>query len=165
MIRVRVRSVLLCLAMAAASCASASAHVDRIIRLEGKALVGLPAEYSPAELDLEALRLRIGDHVMEFPPPLRGFFERQPYDLVVSASWFHDDDDTLPPYLLLGITPEGRDYSYSVVLALDTLRLLDIRVTLRGPAGPPEAWSEETLHIALRDDQKEQFERSVKRAP
>ena len=165
MMQVLARRLICCALTGALCCAPVLAHQDRVIRLQGTTLVGLPREYLPAELNLEALSLRIGDHIMEFPPLLRGFFERQPYDLEVSASWDHDDGDTLPPYLVPGVTPKERGYSYIVVLALDTLRLLDLRVILRGPPYPPEAWSEQSLHIELRDDQKEQFERSVTRAP
>src|SRR3954447_17824360 len=87
------------LLLATALCGPLLAHQDTIIRLEGKNLVGLPPQYSPAELDLEAFRLRIGKHVMEFSPLLRGFFRRQPYDLQVVASWYLDNHDgSLPPY-------------------------------------------------------------------
>jgi hypothetical protein len=133
-----------------------------VIVLDGKKLVGLPAEYSPAELDLDAFRLRIGRHAMEFTPLLRSFFQRQPYDLDVSASWYHDEDGTSPPYIVLHITPKGRDYSYSVVLALRTLRVVDISVTLRGSPGPPETDTMQTLRVALTDYEKQQIKNSVK---
>ena len=137
-------------------------HQNTVVRLEGKKLVGLPAEYSPAELDLDAFRLRIGRHLMEFTPLLRSFFERQPYDLEVSASWYHDDaDGTLPPYIVLQVTPKGRDYSYSVALALDTLRLIDISISLRGAAGPPETNTMQTLQVALTEYEKQQIKKSV----
>ncbi len=146
-----------------ASCTGAFAHQDTIIRLEGKALVGLPSQYSPAELDLEAFRLQIGRRVMQFSPMLRGFFLRQPYDLKVSASWYHENDYvTLPPYLVLHVTPKGRDYTYRVLLALDTLRLIDVSVDLRGSAGPPETFTIQTLRIDLSDYDKKLIEESVK---
>ena len=126
MIRARLSYFILCVVAGAMPCASLFAHVDTIIQLEGKTLVGLPKQYSPAELDLETFRLRVGGHVMQFSPLLRSFFQRQPYDLKVLASWYHDNDDgSSPPYLVLEITPKGRDYSYSVAFALDTLRLLE----------------------------------------
>ena len=143
-------------------CAPASAHQNTVIRLEGKKLVGLPPEYSPAELDLDAFRLRIGRHVMEFTPLLRSFFERQPYDLEVSASWYHDDAvGGLPPYIVLQITPKARVYSYSVVLALNTLRVIEVSVALRGSAGPPETMTMQTLPVALTEHEKQKLENAV----
>jgi hypothetical protein len=43
------------------------AHEDTIIGLENKKLVGLPKEYTPAELDLKDFRIRIKDHAMGSP--------------------------------------------------------------------------------------------------
>src|SRR5678815_466511 len=100
------RRMAFCALIAGLLCASASAHVETVIRLEGKKLVGLPSRYSLAELDLEDLRLRINGHAMKFSPLLRSFFLRQPYDLELSASWYHEG----PPYLVLHVTPKGRDY-------------------------------------------------------
>jgi hypothetical protein len=152
--------LIVCLVACAMPC---DAHVDTIIQLRGKTLVGLPSQYSPAELDLEAFRLRVGRHVMQFSPLIREFFERQPYDLQVLASWYHDDSSShLPPYLVLAITPKGRDYTYHVALALDTLRLLDVSVRLRSSKVPPDKFTEETLQIALTDLQKKEIEQSVK---
>src|SRR5436190_23376071 len=127
MTRARLGYLIVSVLVSAMASSSAFAHVDTIIELKGKALVGLPSEYAPAELDLEAFRLRIGHHVMEFSPLLRSFFKRQPYDLQVLASWYHEG----PPYIVLAITPKGRDYSYKVALALDTLRLVGLSVDLR----------------------------------
>jgi hypothetical protein len=39
--------------------------------LETKKLVGLPKEYTPAELDLKDFRIRIKDHAMAFSPQRR----------------------------------------------------------------------------------------------
>src|ERR1700722_19475063 len=136
-------SLIVCLVACAMPC---DAHVDTIIQLRGKTLVGLPGQYSPAELDLEAFRLRVGRHVMQFSPLIRSFFQRQPFNLQVLASWYHDDPPgELPPYLVLEITPKGRDYTYHVTLALDTLRLLDLSVALRSSREPPKAVTEQTL--------------------
>jgi len=163
MMSTRRKHLIVCLLAALALCRSLSAHQDTIIRLEGRTLIGLPNQYSPAELDLEALRLRIGRHSMVFSPLLRSFFRRQPYDLQVLASWYHDNEDgSLPPYLTLHITPKGRDYSYDVVFALDTLRVIDVSVALRGSKGPPETFTVQSLRIALSDFEKKQIEESVK---
>jgi hypothetical protein len=37
------------------------AHRDALIQLKGTQLVGLPGKFAPAELDLKAARLRIGN--------------------------------------------------------------------------------------------------------
>ena len=154
------RFLIVCLVACAIPC---DAHVDTIIPLRGKTLVGLPSQYSPAELDLGAFRLRVGRHVLQFSPLLRSFFQRQPYDLQVLGSWYHDDSTgQFPPYLVLEITPKGRDYTYRVTLALDTLRLLDLSIGLRSSRQPPEAVTEQTLSIALTDAQKKDFEESVR---
>ena len=151
------------LLLATALCGPLLAHQDALVQLEGKTLVGLPRQYSPAELDLEAFRLRIGQHVMEFSPLLQSFFRRQPYDLQVRASWYHaNEDGSLPPYLTLHITPKGRDYTYRVLFALDTLRLIDISVDLRGSEGPPETYTMQHLRIALSDFERKQIEESIK---
>jgi hypothetical protein len=154
------------LLLATALCGRLLAHQDVLIRLEGKTLVGLPHQYSPAELDLEAFRLRVGQHVMEFSPLLQSFFRRQPYDLRVSASWYHGNEDGgLPPYLALHITPKRRDYAYRLLFALDTLRLIDISVDLHGSQGPPETYTMQHLRIALSDFERKQIEESIKDVP
>jgi hypothetical protein len=161
MIRARLSYFVVGAAIGFISCAAAFAHVDTGIELKGKTLVGLPSQYSPAELDLEAFRIRIGHHVMEFSPFLSSFFRRQPYDLQVLASWYHEG----PPYLVLQITPKGRDYSYDVVLSLDTLRLLGLSVDLRSAKEPPEGFTMQTLPIELTDFQKKQIDESIKDVP
>src|SRR5262245_50366134 len=47
------------------------AHKDAIIQLNGTSLTGLPKNYAPAELDMTAFRLRIGNRQMSFSPLLR----------------------------------------------------------------------------------------------
>jgi hypothetical protein len=139
-------------------CGLASAHVETIIRLEGNKLFGLPSRYTHAELDLKALCLRINRHEIEFPPLLRSFFLRQPYDLEISASWYHEG----PPYLVLRITPKGRDYSYDLGFELDTLSV-DISVELRGFDSTAEGWPNmQRLSIALDDFDKKQINDSIK---
>lgn len=140
-------------------CGSLFADVDTIVDLKGKAIVGLPTTYSPAELDLEAFRLRVGQHVMEFCPLFKGFFKRQPYDLQISGSW---GPGQKPPYLLLQITPKGRDYTYRLLFDLNTLRLLGVFVTLRSSMDPPEAYTEQTLQVALTDAEKKEIDASIK---
>ena len=162
-VSLRVKDFVMYMLLGVILCGSLSADVDTIVHLKGKALVGLPTQYSPAELDLEAFRLRVGPHVMEFTPLLRGFFQRQPYDLQISGSWYSDHEQgRSPPYLLLEITPKGRDYTYRVTFDLNTLRLLGTSVTLRSSTAPPDAFTEQTLQIALTDLERKQIDESIK---
>lgn len=110
-------------------CSSLLAHSDTTVRLEHKKLVGLPKQYTPAELDVNAFRLKIKDHEMEFSPLLKSFFDL-PHDLTLSASWYHESD-ILPPYLLLHILPKKKDFSFQLLINLDTLDLIEASVVLR----------------------------------
>jgi len=103
------------------------AHADMIIDLRGKKLVGLPAQYSPAEFDTKTLRLTIGKRSKELSPWLKGFFEL-PHDLEFSASWYHEPSPDLPYYLLITISPKHKDFRYGILVALDTLDLLSVYV-------------------------------------
>jgi hypothetical protein len=103
------------------------AHADMIIDLRGKKLVGLPAQYSPAEFDTKTLRLTIGKRSKELSPWLKGFFEL-PHDLEFSASWYHEPSPDLPYYLLITISPKQKDFRYGILIALDTLDLLRVYV-------------------------------------
>jgi hypothetical protein len=132
------------------------AHEDTVIGLESKKLVGLPLEYTPADLDLKEFRIRIKDHAMVFSPLLRSFFD-QPYDLRISASWYHDRK-ILPPYLLLSIQPKKKDFRYEVLLSLDTLALLQLSVVLQESDS-----SSRHLPIAVSDAQKEDLRKSIKK--
>jgi hypothetical protein len=144
-------------------CRSLSADVDSVVRLEGRTLVGLPTQYAPAELDLEALHLRVGRHAMEFCPFLRGFFKRQPYDLQILGCWSSNQArGGSPPYLVLEITPKARDYTYRLKFDLNTLRLLGISVALRSATVPPEAFTVQTLQVALTDLERKEIDDSIR---
>lgn len=94
----------LCLTLALPS--ALHAHEDTIIQLEGTNLAGLPKNYSPAEFDMKAFRLRVGGHAITFSPFLKSLFD-EPHELRISASWYHERS-TLPPYLLLHIEPKKK---------------------------------------------------------
>jgi len=132
-----------------------SAHEDTLIQLKGTDLVGLPKNYAPAEFDVKALHLRIGKHEMTFPPFLRSFFEQQ-HDLRITASWYHYSE-TLPPYILLHIQPKKKDFSYDLLLNLETLDLIEISVVLQTSDS-----STRYLPIALRDQWKEDISKSIR---
>jgi hypothetical protein len=132
----------------------ARAHEDTLIRLNGTELVGLPANYAPAELDMKAFRLRIGKRELTFPPSVRELFE-QPHDLRISASWYHSSA-TLPPYMLLHIQPRKKDFSYEVLLDLDTLQMIDFTLVLR--ISDKETWN---LGINRTDQWKKEIKDSI----
>jgi hypothetical protein len=137
-------------------CNSLLAHEDTLIGLETKKLVGLPKEYTPAELDLKNFRIRIKDHAMVFSPLLKSLFD-QPYDLRIFASWYHDRK-ILPPYLLLRIQPKKKDFRYELLLSLDTLALVQLSVVLQESDSATRR-----LPIALSDAEKEEIRKSIKK--
>ena len=114
-------SVFIC----ALTCTS-SAHEDTIITLEGSGLIGLPQQYQPARLDLTAFQITLGGHSVAFSPFLKSLFD-QPYDLQLSASWYHERA-ILPPYLCVRISPKGRDFHYELLIDLETSRLIHLKV-------------------------------------
>ncbi len=132
------------------------AHEDTLIKLDGSKLVGLPADLSPAELDLKEFRLRIGENELTFPPLLKDFFQ-QPHDLQVSASWYHRLE-ILPPYLLIRITPKKKDFSYEILLELRTLDLIKLSVALRESEG-----STRHLKVELEDEWKKDFKKLIRK--
>jgi hypothetical protein len=130
------------------------AHEDTIIGLENKKLVGLPKEYTPAELDLKDFRIRIKDHAMAFSPLLKSLFD-QPYDLRIFASWYHDRK-ILPPYLLLRIQPKKKDFRYELLLSLDTLTLVQLSKVIQESGS-----TSRHVPIALSDAEKEDIRKSI----
>ena len=131
------------------------AHEDTIIQLKGTNLVGLPKSYAPAELDMKAFRLRIGSHAMTFSPFLKSLFD-EPHEIRISASWYHERS-TLPPYLLLHIQPKKKmDFSYSVLINMDTLDVIEVSVTLR-----KSDTTSRDLPVALSEQQKAEIRKSI----
>ncbi len=148
--------LVLCAVLASFSSGSALAHQDRIIEMKGDKLVGLPDKYAPAEINVKEARIRIGDHAMTFSPLLKSLFD-QPHELSLSASWYHDRS-ILPPYLSLTIQPKKKDFSYNLLLNLETLDLIELSVTLR-----ESDVSTRNLPIALSDEQKADIRKSIRK--
>jgi hypothetical protein len=93
---------------------------------------------------------------MKFSPFLRSLLD-QPHALGISASWYHERK-ILPPYLLLRIQPTKKDFSYELLLNLETLDVIELSVTLR------ESDSESRhLPIALSKQQKEDIRKSIQK--
>lgn len=152
----RARS-LLGLVVALFPLASTFAHEDTVLEVRGTQLVGLPPEYSPAEFDLKARRLRIKDHEMKISGLLESFFD-EPCDVQVYSSWYHEPD-ILPPYIGLDIHPKKKAYSFRILLELRTLQLIEATVVLRRDG------STQYLPIALEDFHKKAIRESVRSVP
>jgi hypothetical protein len=131
-VKARTQCLLLALLWAAQPIHSLVAHEDTIIRLEGTQLVGLPQQYQPAELDVRAYRIRIRGQTKEFSPWLKSIFD-QPHELRISASWYNYS--ILPPYLLLSITPAGKNYTYQILVDMDAVRLIEVKKARQSGGG------------------------------
>jgi len=136
-------------------CGALLAHKDTLIQLKGTRLVGLPEKFTPAELDLKAGELRIGHHAMTFSPLLKSLFD-QSHELVISASWYHNPK-ILPPYISLHIKPREKDFSYQILLNLETLELIEVSVTLR-----ESPTTTRQLPIAISDTERQAMRRSIR---
>lgn len=106
---------------------------DAPLRLEGDKLIGLPAEYAPAQLDLKAGRLQIKNHVMDFTLLLGGLIGKTPGDLSIFASWSQEISTPgrpiLPPHLvIIRKSEDGSEFDF--LFNLETLDLMGISVTL-----------------------------------
>lgn len=119
------------------------AHQDTRLTLEDGKITGLPEKYEPASFDRNKKVLTIGGKTFEFPEVLQKLFtdgrveegplgkiedKGHPYQLVLSASWYHDYFEILPPYLLMRIEPQGRDYSFKLLIDMDRLRFIRANV-------------------------------------
>jgi len=107
------------------------AHEDKILTLSDGQITGLPKRYEPASLDIGSGTLRIGTREIILSPSLRALFpEDGSYDLRITASWYHEPE-IIPYYIALHITPKGRDFSYVILLNLDSLEPIRVQVELR----------------------------------
>lgn len=126
----RVLSLTAC-TIAVLQVSEARAHVDAQLSLDGQAIVGLPQEYEPAELNVSEGWLRIGAKRLDFPPCVAKYFEQQRrVTLDLHASWYHESD-TLPPYLAIDIQPHRRAYSFSLLFDLTSLEPIHFTVVIQ----------------------------------
>lgn len=134
--------------LSVALCTAGWAHSDRVIRLSGTNLVGLPKRYSPATFDVDRKEIVIGTQRLTLAGPLKRFFPNDiPYKLEISASWYHDPN-LLPPYLCLAILPEDRDFKYEILLNLDSLEVIYAHVLVRDS---PFGWSKFSVETPRMD--------------
>jgi hypothetical protein len=94
---------------------------------------------------------------MEFSPFLRSLFPtEQRFDLMITASWYHTWS-SLPPYIVLHIDPKGKDFSYEILLNLDTLDVIRVSVVLK-------EFDSTTRYVPveLSESQKQDIKKSIK---
>jgi hypothetical protein len=125
----KLHPILLALLLCASWCfiCTSVAGAGDVVQVKDGKLIGLPKEYSPAELDLKPLRLRIRDR--EVHPALVRLLcpEGHQYGIDISASATHDP--TLAPRsITLHIMPTGKDFSYELTLNLDNLEVINLHV-------------------------------------
>ena len=123
---------------------SLAAHAHRDLDIKRTAdgqLLGLPAEYGPARLDvgytvigargkrLTRLVLQLGKHEMTVPTCLLGMIQNdQSEELHVLASWYHDES-ILPPYIQITLPdPAPSQGSFSLLFNLRTAALISMDV-------------------------------------
>ena len=116
-----------------------SGHQDTLLKFEDGKITGLPEKYQPASFDRQKKILTIAGKSLTFPETLHALFtddrvdelfgdplpvKGHPYKLKFSASWYHGDFARLPPYMLIRIEPEDRDYAFELLIDMDRLRFI-----------------------------------------
>jgi len=125
----RIFSIWSCLLLMLAS--PLCAHSDTIIELKNGRLVGLPARFQPAALDLGKGLLTISGKKIEFSDYLKSrFAELKQYDLEIVSSWYHEPK-ILPPYISLRIAPKGRDYAYKILVDMEKLVVREAQLEVK----------------------------------
>ncbi len=122
-----------------------SAHQDTVIELKDGKLLDLPEEFQPAAFDLDKKTLIISGKALQFPDSLQALFPDDrpvdqlgepnpvkgiPHTLKFSASWYHGPS-LLPPYLLITITPNDRDFESEILVDIEAVAFLEARVLLK----------------------------------
>jgi hypothetical protein len=120
-------------------CLTASAHEGVVLELkEGKLVLSedeygemkVPKEFLPMEYDKATHRVRIGKREMKLIEYFTSLFpEDGKYKVSFSSSWYHESE-TLPPYLVINIEPEGRQFSYHLLLNMKDLSVIYLEVLL-----------------------------------
>jgi hypothetical protein len=122
-----------------------AAHQDTPIQLKDGKLLGLPKEFEPAAFDLAKKTLTISGKVLPLSHSLQSLFPDDrsvdefgfqnpvkgiPYELKFSASWYHGPS-LRPPYLLIKITPDDRDFRTEILVDIESVAILEARVFLK----------------------------------
>ncbi len=106
-------------------------HQDRILKInENGKIIGLPKEYSPAQFNIKKGYLRIRNKELTFPTCIKYYFNIHPNPkLTLSASWYHSKE-IMPYYLNFVISQKNKDYTYSILVNLETLELMFVEVSI-----------------------------------
>jgi hypothetical protein len=116
-------------------CASAQAHTDVPLKLtdDGNLVADpqdmkVPKKFLPLRYDKEEKLIRIGNRTMKLAPYFRSLFpDDGKYEVHFSTSWYHDLS-LLPPYMLMRIEPDGRQFHYDLLLSLKDLSVIEFSV-------------------------------------
>ena len=102
-------------------------HKDTPLQIDKNGnIIGLPNEYSPAKFDEAEKILQIRNRIIVFPECITEYFEENKNTkLNLSASWYHSKD-IMPFYLNFEISDYSTDYSYSILINLETLELIKV---------------------------------------
>ncbi len=134
------RNLVYCLLAMWLVCASAYAHTDVPLKptADGRLVADsqdmkVPQEFQPLEY-VKGVKgehvIRIGDHSMKLAPYFESLFpDDGKYKVHFSTSWYHDLS-LLPPYLLMRIEPEGRQFSYHLLLNMKDLSVIELSVVV-----------------------------------
>ena len=109
-------------------------HKDTPLQIDKNGnVIGLPNEYSPAKFDEAEKILQIRNRIIVFPKCITEYFEENKNaKLNLSASWYHSKD-IMPFYLNFEISDYSTDYSYSILINLETLELIKVyKMTRKG---------------------------------
>ena len=119
-----------CLVISLLLCSSVFAHQDRIITLESNGdLTGLPEQYLPANFNEKTHTLSIAKNTFAMPVCISKYFSFSPDStLKITSSWYHQRS-ILPPYINFKISPNDKDYAFSLLIGLDDLAVIEATVT------------------------------------
>ena len=109
-------------------------HQDTPLQIDKNGdIIGLPNKYSPAKFDKSEKILIIRNRILVFPECITEYFEKHKNPkLNLSASWYHSKD-IMPYYLNFDISDNKTNYSYTVLVDLETLELIYVnKVTRKG---------------------------------
>jgi hypothetical protein len=109
-------------------------HQDTPLQIDKNGdIIGLPNKYRPAKFNKSEKILRIRNKTLVFPKCITEYFEEHKNPkLNLSASWYHSKD-IMPYYLNFDISDNETNYSYTVLVDLETLELIYVnKVTREG---------------------------------
>ena len=106
-------------------------HQDTPLQIDKNGnIIGLPKEFRTAKFDLDKKYLRLNDKEIVFPDCLNKYFnDHEKPELNLSASWYHSKD-IMPYYLNFDISQKNIDYGYSILVDLETLKLIYVRKSI-----------------------------------